>query len=120
MDFILDNIIHITAANDVALLKLATPLDITGNAFLGTICVPEQSDAKDAYVGRIAITAGWGWTRELGLYSPDVLMKVDLPVVSMDYCVKQANLTVDVNSMICTYSENGKGTCQVRNGKNVA
>lgn len=96
----------------MALLKLETPLDVAGSPYLGTICVPEQDDTYDEWVGRMATTAGWGRLASGG-DSPDVLMKVNLPVVSMDYCVKQERLTVSVNSMICTYSDHGRDACKV-------
>lgn len=96
--------------NDVALVELETPLDMT-NPNLGTICLPEQDDKYDAYVGSNATTAGWGLLEYFGMESK-VLNKVNLPVVSMDYCSKQYNLTNDINSMLCTYKEH-YGVCQV-------
>ena len=45
--------------NDLMLLQTDKPIDLQhGN--IGTICVPEQSNAVDSNAGKECIAAGWG------------------------------------------------------------
>lgn len=99
---------------DVALVKLATPLDIAGNPHLGTICLPPQNDTWNPYQGRLTTVAGWGWTKPLDETSwSEVLLKVAIPVADMEWCKKMSHLEKKgINSKICTYQEH-KAVCMV-------
>lgn len=98
---------------DIALVKLHEGLNFTENPDIGMICVPNQSDTKDAYVGQTSTTAGWGITiADDPASGPQRLNKVTLPVVSMDVCSAKYFITENTNTMVCTYAE-GKDTCTV-------
>ncbi len=103
-----------SSINDVALVKLASPLDIAGNPDLGTVCVPPQDDTYNPYLGQLVTAAGWGLTIWPDLSSSSqVLRKVTLPIADMDWCRKVNNITEAPNTMICTYQLD-KDTCKVR------
>ena len=89
--------------NDVALIKLVSPLDISGNPDLGTICVPNQDETYNPYQGKLVTTIGWGATRTLFHKTSNTLIKVSLLVKSIDECAKMYNIPKSKrNSMICT------------------
>lgn len=100
--------------NDIALIKLREPLDIENNPDLGLICVPDQNDDYNPYQGQMATVVGWGLTSNQLYTSSKVLLKVSLPVNSMDECVEMYDLPEESkNSMICTYQV-GASPCMVR------
>ena len=108
-----------TSVNDIALIKLRSPVDTANNPLLGTVCLPDKVEDTqlDIYVGQVATACGWGRTVENSYWSGSrALMRVDLPVVSMDYCARQYGLTEGTEGMMCTYSDQGKDACQVKGG----
>lgn len=102
--------------NDIALIKLREPLDIENNPDLGLICVPDQNDDYNPYQGQMATVVGWGLTSNQLYTSSKVLLKVSLPVNSMDECVEMYDLPEESkNSMICTYQV-GASPCMLDDG----
>ncbi len=68
-----------TAANDISLLSLETPIDFnkTRSKSINSICLP----TKGQEFSGIVTTSGWGTTKENG-ESSYTLRAVDLPMVS--------------------------------------
>jgi secreted trypsin-like serine protease len=103
-----------TQNNDVTLLKLATPADIS----LATIdligVVTAATEARVAAVGAPAIAAGWGSTAFGGPVARQ-LLKVELPIVAQSVC-DQAYTNPITDNMLCAGGQSGKDTCQGDSG----
>ena len=102
--------------NDIALVKLKSPLKLAGNPHLGVMCVPPQNTTYDPYRAQtLASFAGWGYTVSgVDSSTPDVLMKAQLHIVSMDRCRRAYGIDEDsvANTMICTHYP-GLSPCDV-------
>lgn len=114
-----DMVIHeqyykVALFNDVALLFLATPVDLAEN--VNTVCLPPQDSNFDA-----ARCFASGWGKDLfgkaGKYQV-ILKRVELPVVPRDTCEHELRQTrlgqyFELHkSFICAGGERGKDTCK--------
>lgn len=93
--------------NDVALVKLAEPLN-------GVPVLPLVNDPKLIAVGNLARAIGWGATSEGGLSSP-VLLQVDMNIVGLD----QARFlfpNLSTMHLAAGVRGGGKDTCQGDSG----
>jgi len=93
--------------NDIALWSLAAPLEM--NEFVAAVPLPTQGQDSQ---GSCTVT-GWG-TLSSGGSTPNVLMKVDVPVVSDGTCRLEYPFSI-ADSMICA-GETGKDSCQGDSG----
>jgi len=104
-----------TITNDACLLKLKEPFEWT--EFIQPIAMP--APMQDTAAGSMATVTGWGTTSEGALGLPNVLHKVDVPVVSDEECnaaYGAAGYAV-ADSMICAgLPEGGKDSCQGDSG----
>lgn len=100
--------------NDIALLILKTPFDITPN--VDVVCLPEQGTNVDQ---THCFASGWGkdvFGKE-GTYQV-ILKKVDLPVVPRETCINALHKTrlgpyfKLHESFICAGGEENKDTCK--------
>ena len=114
--FIHPNFVPRNLANDVALLKLDTELDLSQHPHISPICMPQTFES---FAGHRCYVAGWGKNAfgHQGEYQ-SVLMKVDLPVLDLRMCENQLKHTklgygfrLD-RSMICAGGEPGKDACE--------
>lgn len=102
-----------TMDNDIALLKLETPVtDVTP--------IKLASDVSTDAAGTNATVIGWGTTREGGARAP-ILQKVDVPIVSNEACdaaLKALNPSYGVtDTMLCGgFDEGKKDSCQGDSG----
>ncbi|XP_025084188.1 transmembrane protease serine 9-like [Pomacea canaliculata] len=97
---------------DIALMKLATPLTLTGRD-VRSACLPEAGEKFD---GMVCTVTGWGSTHEDG----DVvrfLQEVDLPILTNSLCSYYLN-EGDVHdyNMCAGYTQGGKDSCQGDSG----
>ena len=83
-----------TVENDIALLKIATPL--TFDDYVQPIALPSQGQSSSGD----SLVTGWGDLTELGI-EPEVLQKVVIPIVSDEQCRAALGETVVYDSMIC-------------------
>ncbi|XP_021962868.1 trypsin-1 [Folsomia candida] len=100
--------------NDIALLKLATPVPL-GNVFVPA-CLPAGNNFT--FEGENATAAGWGTTSEGGAVS-GVLRKVTVPVMSNSDCNTKTNYQGKItDNMLCAgnLEEGGKDSCQGDSG----
>jgi trypsin len=100
--------------NDVAVVKLATP--ITFNENVQPVCAP---DSANLYTYRLSQCAGWGTLSSGGSCCPQTLQYVTLNVTTNDFC--QAEYTNDDISvdMICATDNTGsnqRDSCQGDSG----
>ncbi|XP_055836759.1 phenoloxidase-activating factor 2-like [Episyrphus balteatus] len=101
--------------NDIALLFLETSFDKAPH--INTICLPPASAYTNIGMSR-CIASGWGKTNfGTGKY-PNILKKIDLPVVPNAKCEKDLRKTPLGRSFklhysfMCAGGETGKDTCQ--------
>lgn len=102
--------------NDVALLFLAEPVEITGN--VNTVCLPQQCEIFD---GSRCFATGWGKDKfgNEGQYQ-NILKNIELPIVSKVPCLNNLRTTqlgkyFELHqSFICTGGELGMDTCKVK------
>jgi len=102
-------------SNDICLLKLSEPFEWTD--FIQPIALPESLQQTPA--GTIATITGWGTLSEGAFGLPNVLHKVDIPVISDEDCdnAYAAAGYGTIDSMICAgLPEGGKDSCQGDSG----
>uniref|UniRef100_A0A665SW72 Zgc:165423 n=1 Tax=Echeneis naucrates TaxID=173247 RepID=A0A665SW72_ECHNA len=105
-----------TSDNDIALLRLSSPVDFTN--FIRPICLASNDTTIDA--GTITWVTGWGTIQsDVPLPSPQRLQEVDVPIVSNSQCSDAyAAQSIQITSnMICAgLNEGGKDSCQGDSG----
>jgi secreted trypsin-like serine protease len=99
-----------TLDNDIAILKISQPVDLSSNPHINPACMPEKySD----FSRQRCWTTGWGkdnW--EFGKYQ-NILKEVDVPVIDHNTCQNQLRQTrlgysYNLNSgFICAGGEEG-------------
>ena len=96
---------------DLALLKLAAPVDFNSVPHVRPVCLPSNRDER--FEGLRATVVGWGYTSVDGM-SSDVPLKTDVYVISNSEC-KQKYSALIKDDMLCTMSpKNGakyQGSC---------
>jgi secreted trypsin-like serine protease len=99
-----------TLNNDIALLRLSTPLTL-GTA-VRAIAIPSSSYAASGD----AVVSGWGTTSESGSLST-LLRKVTVPIVTDAVCRQAYGSSDIVDSMICAgFTSGGRDSCQGDSG----
>ncbi|KAF2897101.1 hypothetical protein ILUMI_09082, partial [Ignelater luminosus] len=98
-----------TFENDIALIKLATPINFSyENA--QPICLPMSKTAKYDLNNNFAVVTGWGVT-ESGFASSE-LLKVSVPIIPYDQCQKIHKQYYTVtNKQICAGGFLGRDSC---------
>ncbi|KAK7080361.1 hypothetical protein SK128_020788, partial [Halocaridina rubra] len=99
------DVIHLN--NDLALMKLQTPLQL--NRWVRPVCLAENFTVE----GKVCTVAGWGATKEGGLLS-DTLMQVDLP--TMKTCTNSYSNVNDEEVLCAGYPEGKLDSCQGDSG----
>ncbi|XP_063966351.1 uncharacterized protein LOC135156797 [Lytechinus pictus] len=95
-------------SNDIALLKLVTPLNITNE--VQPICLP-PADESIPKAGDYVTVTGWGSFFKRNGRKPDLLQKARHPVTPNNFCGHYAPLNVQ-QSMFCGMYPNGlQSTC---------
>ncbi|XP_021958690.1 trypsin-1 isoform X1 [Folsomia candida] len=100
--------------NDIALLKLAQPVDIVNT--IRPVCLP--ADGSESYDNEKAIVAGWGATEQGGSVS-STLQKVVVPIIPNKVCNwRTLYLGQITDTQICAgeLSSGGKDSCQGDSG----
>jgi len=98
-----------TERNDIALLKLSSP--VTMSATVLPVCMPPP---KPLYTGQNAWVTGWGTTSSGGS-SSSTLREVQIKVLSNSACRSRYSSSAITNSMVCA-SAQGKDSCQGDSG----
>ncbi|XP_071535391.1 trypsin-1-like [Panulirus ornatus] len=99
-----------TLVNDIALLRLSSPVTMDEN--LLPVCLPPR---ERKYAGETATVTGWGTTSHGG-YPSDVLQEVTLTVMSNSECQeKYGDYSQIEDTMLCASSPN-KDSCQGDSG----
>uniref|UniRef100_A0AAV2LS97 chymotrypsin n=1 Tax=Knipowitschia caucasica TaxID=637954 RepID=A0AAV2LS97_KNICA len=85
-----------TINNDIALIKLATPVRLSSS--VSPVCLAEAGDVFSA--GDMCVTSGWGLTRYNAPSTPNKLQQAALPLLSNDQCKKHWGSQIS-GVMIC-------------------
>ncbi|XP_045115570.1 phenoloxidase-activating factor 1-like [Portunus trituberculatus] len=96
-------------SDDIALIRLTTPINFRRNRWIQPVCMPEQDfNVRSAADQRNAVVSGWGFT-ENGTVS-DVLLQVYLPMVDNDVCNTTYKGRV-LDEQVCFGGVKGKDSC---------
>ena len=103
-----------TFDNDIALLKLKSPLKI--NKFVSIACLPLQNDNLPANTDGTIL--GWGKRHALNVLSMNnVLYEANVPIANINECKKVYNYAIITSNMICAGYKRGKvDTCKGDSG----
>lgn len=103
-----------TMNNDIALLRLSQPSVHTP---IPSLVTPANAFAL-APPGRTATVIGWGDTDISPLHTayPELLMQVDLPIISHASSKRFYRWQITENMLCAGYKEGGKDTCQGDSG----
>ncbi|XP_076466712.1 trypsin-3-like [Babylonia areolata] len=97
------------SANDIALIRLSKPLDLSGPN-VKAACLPTSGDRV---AGRMCTVTGWGKTSASEQNDGDVyLREVDLPVISNALCNYYLGDSEVTSTQLCAgFEEGGKDAC---------
>jgi len=106
-----------TYENDLALLKLDTPVNLTATPHIVPICLP---GSDDLLIGENATVTGWGRLSEGGQL-PNTLQYVQVPIISNDKCrdmfLKSGRMEHIPEIFLCAgYDNGGRDSCQGDSG----
>ena len=107
-----------TMQNDISLLRLDKPLDLSRiERTISPVCVADSSLSKNNLLtGVMAVVTGWGTLEPMGDVSP-VLMQVSVPIASHEKCVDAYDKESITKINICAGYEKGKkDSCQGDSG----
>jgi len=94
--------------NDIAIWELGEPLEM--NDYVAPVALPEPMKQSE---GECTVS-GWGTLHSGDSSTPNVLMKVDVPVVEDGRCKIEYPFSI-AESMLCA-GEHGKDSCQGDSG----
>lgn len=106
-----------TVGKDVALVHLATPLDLSGaNAKAIGLVTPAETTAGATNPGVISRVTGWG-TLSSGGTTPNILQTVDIPLVSNADASSDYGQTITADQLAAgVRGVGGKDSCQGDSG----
>ncbi|XP_076443758.1 trypsin-3-like [Babylonia areolata] len=110
------NFNNITNWNDIAIMKLSKPVDLTG-PYARAACLPQEGESTD---NRICTVTGWGHTQSGG-HGEKYLREVDIPIITNDMCSyyleRFGRRGIITEKQICAgLDEGGKDACQGDSG----
>jgi secreted trypsin-like serine protease len=106
-----------TVGKDVSLVHLATPLDLSGaNAKAIPVVTAADATAGATNPGVIATVTGWGTTSEGAATTSDVLMTVNVPLVSNATASSEYGMTISADQLPAGLIAGGKDSCQGDSG----
>jgi secreted trypsin-like serine protease len=107
-----------TVGRDIALVHLATPLDLSGpNARAIPLVTAADAAAGATNAGVVATVTGWGTLSEGARTSPDVLQIVDVPIVSNAQASQLYGQTITADQLAAGFvGVGGKDSCQGDSG----
>lgn len=101
--------------NDVALVRLANPIDTKGYPHIKSVCLPEQGYQ---YTGQRCWVAGFGKDAFGGGRHSYIMKEVDLPIMDSNECEQRMRTTrlgkyfqLNRYSFLCAGGEEGKDAC---------
>ena len=106
--------------NDFSMLELEGEVDFCRYPNIRPVCLPSVS-SSDTFVGDVATVTGWGVTDYQYGFSSNVLLEVNVTVVSNkecrnDYKTNSLNLNITDNMICANVAGGGKDSCQGDSG----
>merc|ERR1712149_1117 len=101
-----------TMDNDIAIVKLVTPLTLGGD--VQAICLPSADSNPD--VGAECFVSGWGTLQSGAQSLPTQLQYVGVPVTSQAYCNNAYSNGITANMICAGLDAGGKDSCQGDSG----
>lgn len=104
-----------TGQNDIALLHLATPINYVkkDKIYVNNICL--SHDTQHEYVG-VASSSGWGFTSKENRITPEILRRVDLPIVDHITCKNAFSRVIGISTKQVCAGRSPKGNCMGDSG----
>ncbi|XP_015193099.1 transmembrane protease serine 5 isoform X1 [Lepisosteus oculatus] len=105
---------HRSHDNDIALIKLKTPLNFTDT--IRPVCLPQYD--HDFPGGTQCWISGWGYTRPDEVHIPETLKEAPVPLISTKKCNSSCMYDGEITSrMLCAgYTEGQVDACQGDSG----
>lgn len=108
-----------TLNNDVALLKLASPITLGGSGAGKTATIPLADPSMGNWLGSTAWVTGWGtnYYQQYYYYRDNILNEVSVPVISNSVCSNKYGGWITGN-MLCAGDlvDGGEDSCQGDSG----
>ncbi|XP_042883169.1 chymotrypsin A-like [Penaeus japonicus] len=101
-----------TLDNDIALVRLSTPIEFAGDDSKGRVCLPT---AGQMYDNVLATVIGWGALAQGAAGSP-LLQEVELPTMTNEVCNGYMDGQITSNMICAGVPEGGKDSCQGDSG----
>lgn len=112
--FMHENYVTRTADNDIALLRLATPIVYT--AYAVPVCLPTRPLAeRSLWTVRQHTVSGWGKRSENGPVS-HILRRLKVPWIPTQQCLKESGVALTKNMFCAGYIEGQQDSCQGDSG----
>ncbi|XP_054157944.1 chymotrypsin-like protease CTRL-1 [Oppia nitens] len=106
-----------TGQNDIALLQTAEPIQFSkstdGTIMANKVCL--SNNANTEYTG-MATSSGWGYLNKNSRVSPDLMRKVDIPIVDHNTCRNAFNRVIAVTQNQVCAGQAPKGNCMGDSG----
>uniref|UniRef100_A0A3Q0RPI8 coagulation factor Xa n=1 Tax=Amphilophus citrinellus TaxID=61819 RepID=A0A3Q0RPI8_AMPCI len=103
-----------TYHNDIALVKLATPIKFT--RFILPACIPEQDFAEKVLMQEPdGMVSGFGRLGE-GREASDILQRLSVPYVDRQTCLESTQLRISARMFCAGYDTEAKDACQGDSG----
>ncbi|XP_072308922.1 coagulation factor VII-like [Eucyclogobius newberryi] len=103
-----------TADNDIALLRMATPIAVTAHAV--PVCLPTSAHAHtQLHSKRMHMVSGWGRVHEAGPTSR-VLKRLQVPLVRNQTCQDQTGLVLTQNMLCAGFLGGQQDSCKGDSG----
>ncbi|KAM6957989.1 uncharacterized protein LKV04_022125 [Tautogolabrus adspersus] len=109
-----ENYVKSTANNDIALLRLASPIIYTTYAV--PVCMPTRPLAeRDLWAVRLHTVSGWGRRGENGPTS-SLLRRLMVPRIRTQQCVEESGVVLTENMFCAGYIEGRQDSCKGDSG----
>ncbi|KAM3585222.1 uncharacterized protein V6R79_010780 [Siganus canaliculatus] len=109
-----ENYVKATADNDIALLRLATPIVYTPHAV--PVCMPTRALAEgELWAVNLHTVSGWGRRSENGPTS-NVLRRLEVPRIRTQKCIEDSGVVLTKNMFCAGYIEGRQDSCKGDSG----
>uniref|UniRef100_A0A3Q3WQT8 Coagulation factor VII n=1 Tax=Mola mola TaxID=94237 RepID=A0A3Q3WQT8_MOLML len=109
-----ENYVKKTADNDIALLRLASP--IVYSEYAVPICLPTRPLAeRELWNIRLHTVSGWGRMNDNGPTAP-ILQRLTLPRIRTQQCVEESGVALTKNMFCAGYIEGWQDSCKGDSG----
>ena len=98
--------------NDVALLHLSQPIQFVqkDKVIINKVCLSTQTTSEHS---GMSTSSGWGFLHKDQRMTPDLLRRVDLPVVPNDSCRSAFSRVIGITQNQVCAGQAPKGNCMV-------